>query len=314
MSSDPSSRVTLQTARLTGKVQDLNQAAIPKVSVCITGANGIWKVVSDMSGVYSIDLPNGTYTITTSVSGFQRLVRAPFTLLPQTEAIINLTLWASEGASHSSFRPPQFQYERVPLQMASSELLIQFTSANRLGETTNYGLVIITADQLTLRADQAVFDRVKSSITLEGNVTIEDGKTTRGAHHARVDLTRDGIVVKVIKGSIVGVRGQGSIDKNNIDFDFNITADKTGYFKYRDKKEGIELVSTEIDSLSTVNHGQNLLKFSGLGAVNGMPAVRFTVVVGHDESGATADRLSIKFIGYTRADALTQGKISVTRE
>jgi Carboxypeptidase regulatory-like domain len=305
--------VPVQAARLTGRVIDVNEAAIPNASIYVLGSDGSRVVKSDPSGNYAIELPPGTYTLTTDVPGFHRFRRAAFTLSAQTDSTINLTLWASIGASHSPSLPPQIHYERVALQATSSEMLIQFRNEKKLEDATEYGVVIITCDQLTFKADKGLFYREKNRIELEGNVIIEDGKVTSRVRRVQLDLSRKGLAIQVTKGSISAISGQGSIEGNNIDFNFEIAA-RGGYFGYRDKKEAIEIVSSTVDSPRTLNDAKNVVTFCGIGRINGIAPTRFTVTIQHDENGREPDMFSIEFGDYARSAALTQGNIIMIRE
>ncbi len=252
--------------------------------------------------------------MTADVPGFHSFERAPFILMPTTDTTINLTMWPSGTPSHTTSIPPKIFYKRIPTRMPPGELVIQFRQERKGENEIAFNPVVITCDRLTFKADKGLFYDKQNRIELEGNVIVEDGNVTTRFGRLGLDLSQEPIGIRPTRGYITDISGEGSIEEGEIYFNFNVAVPRSGHLTYRDNKRGLELVSSTIHNLRTVDDRKNLITFSGLGRLNDSAHTQFTVTTQHNESGTEPDSFSIEFGNYYRSGSLTQGRIRINRD
>jgi hypothetical protein len=190
-------------AQQTGKVQisslNVNDQIVPFIDVIIEG-NGIRRelVSRGVGDEYEngglIELPVGTYRVTTRKRNYFDFRRAPFQVRPGTVTRINIfTLLyvrrqslMSNGNDRYELAPkPAYDVYRIPQSPGHAiSMLVRYDKKYKSGNNVDYGGgaasavdrgVMVSYDALAVYADKLRFDRKNFTLTAQGNVIVEDG-------------------------------------------------------------------------------------------------------------------------------------------
>src|SRR5882724_7732229 len=92
LASGTSSAQTIPAGRVRGTIFDSNKAVVTNVRVAFEALGAKRETVTNSEGHYEIELPVGTYRMTTYAPGFSGYLRAPFEVEPLSSITINATL------------------------------------------------------------------------------------------------------------------------------------------------------------------------------------------------------------------------------
>jgi hypothetical protein len=312
-----------QTGRVKGTVMDPMGSVVPGVTIIFEGQRK-HEVVSDASGEYSIELPEGLYRVTSRVKGegFLPFRRAAFRVEIGKETLINLSLMPGGVTSHNVPHPPQIGYDSFSIpnsQSVALDLLIQFGTRQKQKDSIEYRGVTISYDALTVYADKARLDPKSFRFEAEGDVVVDNGIESVRVRSVNVNFGASGPDITLIKGAIDQVKGEGALDEN-VHFTFKVSESDSGHLSYEDKASGIIFISSNIFHFRVTDDVNNAVMFRGAGQINYTIPTQFTVAVqSNGNSGAGRDTFSIKFDSldkgvYDRSGSLTQGTIEVHRK
>lgn len=205
-------RVDESLGLLTGSVLDQKGAVIliPKPVIVVRGNNTVKEITVNENGRFEASLPTGTYYVTTEIPGFYPFRRAPFRVTAGRSIMINLvpsrrylvrgtSVSAKDTADKVAPRPRYESFRVTPKSPLSG--LIRFELREHVGRHVRYKFAVFSYDNMTVYADELVFNRKALRMTAAGKVVIlEDGRQrvevkgiavsfNRGEVH--VDLKRD---------------------------------------------------------------------------------------------------------------------------
>lgn len=197
-----------------------------------------------------MDLPAGVYKVTTTARDFMFMPFrcASFMVQSGKETFLHISLIPSGVTSHTTAHPPKLGYESIDLPNSPLELLVRFGNRQERGTTIEYRGVMITYDALTLFGDTARLNTKDSHFEVGGDVLVEDGKQSTRVRKAFVEFRAGKPNITLTKGAIDEVKGEGSIDRDTIDFTFHVKADSSGHISYTDKASRITFISKSIYS------------------------------------------------------------------
>jgi hypothetical protein len=217
-----SSRVE-PTSQLSGTVFDINEARVSNARVTIEGMGIKLTVTTDQAGQYNIDIPYGTYALEIDQSGFCRHKRPPFRV-SSPKVVLNFTLQVcgialTVTADETVCVPVDpFNTELVPMSNAGGPGLnahVRYASRQQMGNVVEYrgrtaqrtpdgrahppyGLTL-EYSLLTIRADVLRLNKETRRIEAEGNILVEDGKSSIHATRIVADISGDEPRVDVIR-------------------------------------------------------------------------------------------------------------------
>lgn len=173
---------------VTGSVLDQNGAVIliPKPLVVIRGNNTVKEITVNQNGRFETSLPSGTYYVTTAIPGFFPFRRAPFRVKAGSSIMINLvpsprylirgtTVSTKKGVDEKAPRPRYEQFQMKP--KLSLPGLIEFETKQNVGNQVRYRFAVFSHNDLTVYADDILFDPKAVRLTASGkSVIVEDGQ------------------------------------------------------------------------------------------------------------------------------------------
>jgi hypothetical protein len=205
-----SSAQAIPAGHVRGTIFDSNKAVVTNVRVTFEALGEKRETVTNWEGHYDIELPIGTYQITTHAQGFSDYLRAPFRVESSSSTTINATLVVcslahflkidKEGKyiGEEAHCLDPFKSESFYPNSSGLGLLIRYGNRRKGPDIVEYGGVpvtngipsgvTITYDLLTIVADKVSLNTKTYQLEADGNVTIEDGNQTLTMRNAKVDF------------------------------------------------------------------------------------------------------------------------------
>lgn len=200
-----------KTGKLKGNVVTSLGSVFPQMTVVIEGQNSQWEIVTDRTGAYEVDLPEGIYKLSTKkVEGWIPFKRAAFRVKAGNSLILNIVLDETHfdadcnlyiphsnvlidvQTGETTHTDPQFQgtldkeieeekmdYEAFSLPNSSEpelDLFVRFNQRQECGNVIEYKKVMVSYNALTVYADHVRFGRKLFELKASGNVILEDGQ------------------------------------------------------------------------------------------------------------------------------------------
>lgn len=235
----------------------------PKVTILILG-NGIKKEIVSGNGVYSVNLPEGLYSLSTAETfdnySFKRAkfrIKANQTTYlsidPPLRISAILTYLDKEGFRDKYVTEPKPHYFRLKLPNNNSELDLQiryFEKKNN-GKITEYKKALVTYDTLSIYSDKITLDK-KNKIVAEGkNVVLEDGEKRERVSKVSLEIKNGNPIMQITKGAIIGIKGNAQLEKGLATLQFNASRDEldktspnfANTLLFQDEKNNIKFVS-----------------------------------------------------------------------
>ncbi len=315
------------TGIIRGKVMDASRA-VQNTKVVVESATVKREVVTDTSGDYEIELPTGVYTITANLSEYYPYRRAPFRVTPGTGTIINLNLILI-GIDRVHGGGKDLHYEELSLPNAAEprlHVLVAYYDRKENERYIEYDGIRLYYDALAVHATKVKLDKRHFTFKATGNAHVDDGQQSDVyVREADISFLGSSPTIQLTFGAIDQVSGKGSIDNNNISFEFGVDKDKAGQLTYQDKRLGISF-SAGFWSFGVIDDEANEVEFGGSVKANVLmgkeevrgryyPAIDFTVTV-RDGTNNSADTFSILFHSVPTvkySGELSKGTIEVHR-
>jgi hypothetical protein len=307
--------------QLVGMVMDVTEAAIPGASVVVKGLKAKRQIVSDSSGRYSVALPAGVYEVTTEANGFHRSRRALFRIQGGTQTIIDIRLVPSGIQSDGQSPLSQLGYETFATPNSRGErleLLIEFGTRKEHSGIIEYRGASVTHDDLSVIADRVFLDQASLKVQVEGNVVVKRGERLVRVRRATLNFRSGDPTINLTTGAILSVSGEGSIQNEQVRFNFSVSAPHFGHLSYVDERSEISFDSLGIHSFGVEDDSRDVVTFRGIGQVNRSFKVPFTVTVRDGKSGDSDDSFLIEFDGvglqkFNRQGTLLRGNVVARR-
>lgn len=190
---------TQPMGRVRGTVMDFSEAVIPGAIVIFKSEQVKKKVTSNESGNYEIELPVGTYEVTTELTNFAPFQRASFRVQPGTTTInvVPVPLAVSYGTV-----APSYEYATFSLPSSSGvplNLVIRFNTQQKRKGIIEYGKAMASYNVSAIYADKLRLDTQTFRLEAKGNVAIEDGKQRIHAKSAEIKFKAGEPVIKLTK-------------------------------------------------------------------------------------------------------------------
>jgi hypothetical protein len=300
-----------------GKVIRGFENAFPDVVITFESGGKKTKVVSDRSGNYEIELPEGTYRITAEVQDYYPFRRSAFRVRAAAVTIINLRLTDDiPDTGHGG--GTEIHYENLMPPNSSErelDLLVKYSSRKEDANFIEYVNAKLYYDALAVSAINIQLDKKDFKFKATGKVIVDDGQQSVDVRQADVHFAGSTPIVDLTYGAVDFISGKGSLD-DQVSFEFRIEKDRPGYFKYEDKKNGLSFTGEAI-SFSVINEALNKVEFDGDVNIKGLERFFFYFqVTAQDNLDTGADYISIKlpFDRLNRSGKLSKGDIEVHRK
>jgi len=184
-----------------GTVRDFLGGAVDNVSIEFASGQRTYPVTTGLAGTYSIRLQPGTYTVRTLIRGFCPTRRSGLVL--KDGGITSLDFEIVTCGTDTPYRPFDEQQLKEPIGQSRIRPLIIFGASREHGAIEYLGFVVqgkyirptITYDRWTLRANSITYDQIEHRWTGQGEVTWQDGTTTKTGDYIEVLLRGDPLVV-----------------------------------------------------------------------------------------------------------------------
>lgn len=306
-----------------GRLMDASRG-VQNIKVLVEGATAMREVVTDTGGDYEIELPPGVYTITANLPEYYPYRRAPFRVRPGVLTIVNLNLILI-GIDRIHGGGKDLHYEKLLLPLTSDErlsVLIAYYDRKENERFVEYEGIRLYYDALAVHAVNFQLDKRDFTFKATGNVHVDDGQQS-DVYVRRADIGFLGTraTTQLTFGAVDRISGSGSIDNDNVSFEFEAEKDKAGRLSYQDKQLGISF-SADFYSFGVIDDKANKVEFSGAarlgkGEVPGRyyPPTNFTVMV-QDSGDPGTNTFSILLHSdpvVKRSGTLSKGVIEVHR-
>jgi hypothetical protein len=201
---------TIPAGRVRGTIFDSNKAVVTNVRVAFEAPGAKRETVTNEEGYYEIELPVGTYRMTTEARGFCGYQRAAFRFEPSSSKTINATLIICSLAhalridKHGKYVGEEarcidpFESDSFYPNSRGMGLLVRYGIRHKRAGIVEYGGaqvangipsgVTVSYDLLTIVADKMSLNTETYQLEANGNVTIEDGNQSITLENARVDF------------------------------------------------------------------------------------------------------------------------------
>lgn len=310
-----------------GRVEDASRG-VHNVKVLVESATAKHEAVTDTNGDYEIELPAGVYTITATIPEYYPYRRAPFRVRPGTVTTINLDLLLI-GIDRVHGGGKGIHYEKLPLPHAADnplDVLVVYEDRKESERYVEYEGIKLYFDALAVHAVNFQLDKKDFTFKATGNVHVDDGhQSDVYVRQADISFLGGSPQIQLTFGAVDRVSGKGSIDNNNVTFDFEVEKDKAGRLTYQDKQLGISF-SAGFYSFGVVDDEANEVQFDGFVKANVLMGkeevpgryyapIDFTVTV-KDTGNVDTDAFSIMFHSVPivkRSGTLSKGTIEVHR-
>jgi hypothetical protein len=192
-------------ADLKGKVTDVFGSRIADASLTLSRGRLEISVRTSADGTYSLRLEPGTYEMRVRGLGFCPMRRASFVLDPGAKATVDLEL---PTCAFDNARSPFSEEELSVQNLRRTAPLIQYGARKEKEDATveyagfvdqgKYFRTIFTDDLWTVRANKIEYDSVTRVLIADGDVTWQDGQTTRSAKSLELHLGKPTEVIKIV--------------------------------------------------------------------------------------------------------------------
>jgi hypothetical protein len=189
---------------------NLKDEIVPFIDVIIEG-NGIRRefetvgVGDEYEDGGLVELPVGTYRVTSRNGNYFEFRRAAFQVRPGTVTRINvypallvrMQMLMSDGSDRYVFAPkPAYDEYSVPHGPDKAiRMLVRYYKKRVSGAYVDYETVMVSYDALAVYAERIRFDRKKFTVTAQGNTIVEDG--TQRTKSNNVTITFNNGALKV---------------------------------------------------------------------------------------------------------------------
>lgn len=310
-----------------GRVRDAARP-VNGLKVSVKSATMRREVIINSSGDYEMELPADVYTITATLPEYYPYRRAPFRVRPGTVTIINLNLILI-GIDRVHGGGKDLKYEKLSVPNAADQKLDALVAYNDRKEDERYieyEGIRLYYDALAVHALNLQLDKRDFTFKATGNVHVDDGQQSDVyVRRADIGFLGSNPTIHSTFGAVARISGKGSIDNDNMSFEFVGEKDKTGRITYQDERRGISF-SAEFWSFRVIDDDANEVEFTGSVKANILmgkeevpgryyPAIGFTVTV-QDRGSDDGDTFSIVFHSVTvlkRSGTLSKGNIEVYR-
>lgn len=191
-------------SEIRGVVTDLLGGKVAGAAVRFVRETNEYTVQTEEDGTYSIHLTPGSYTVSAYYLGFCPAERGNFDLKPNSALALDFELIPC--AIHGPPFARAYEKEELPeLGPPGRRPLLQYgyrggSPAKHIGLVQQgvYVRPILTYDVWTLRANSIYYNQALHRVEGEGNVTWQDGTTTRTGTYIMIDFT-DRLVVRSLR-------------------------------------------------------------------------------------------------------------------
>lgn len=197
----PAARGQSPVGTVRGLVQDPKGDLIPNATI-ILESNGVQtRATSSANGDYEIQVPPGTYEITSEVPHYYPFRRARFCVESGKTTTINVAPplrvlsigleVTSKGVREPVTTAPQPKYEVFPVESSScrnANLLIEYEKRVKEGENIRYTRATASVGTVTVSAQTIRFNRVTLQLEATGNAEVEVGPEQRSSERVKVNL------------------------------------------------------------------------------------------------------------------------------
>ena len=170
-------------AYVAGTILDVNNAPVAKAVLVFKREAQSQTVETRADGTYAIHLLRGVYTVSLSHSGFCTMRRAAFSVRTMNRIQLDFQLWVCPSDNFGKYRYVELDPEpEIPLKP-----LVLFGESSKAGDRETFTgavlsqkyPVVVTYNQLTVKADKVVYSEEHKSIIGTGNVVVEEGADKR---------------------------------------------------------------------------------------------------------------------------------------
>lgn len=177
----------------------------PKVTILILG-NGIKKEIISGNGDYSLNLPEGLYSLSTAETfdnySFKRAkfrIKANQTTYVSVGPPLKISLITS---NNEIVKEPKPYYSRIKLFNHNSKLDLQIRYFEKKinGKVTEYKRALVTYDALSISGDKITIDKKNRIVIGGGNVILENNGESYRAILVSLEIKQGKPIVQVTKG------------------------------------------------------------------------------------------------------------------
>jgi Carboxypeptidase regulatory-like domain len=191
-----------RTAEVSGLVTDTSGARIAEAFLIFESEGQTYRVWTNESGAYSINLAPGTYTVSVSGRpGFCQSRRGDFVAQEGSKIQFNFEVWVCPSDTTCCYNYAELQ----PGLNTQLKPLILYGDAQNDGDLQTFTgayffnsdrhPVLLTYNLLTVRSDKMVYDGKNHLITAIGHVVWADG--TKSGTSDKVEIKFDGVSPKL---------------------------------------------------------------------------------------------------------------------
>jgi hypothetical protein len=335
-----------------GSLSWANGSGPSGVPIIIENENGTKRppVMTVANGRFNAKLPPGIYRIyvdQASGEGYHAFKRAKFRVLPGGDVLVNLSPYAGfdycSGKSDrivnlrstgqgkvdvNNLPAPQYDvYENRRELDPRLDLVVEYCKKKDQKDSIKYTSVVITYDDMTIYADEAVIDKDDLQIRTKGkNVTYVDKGVTKTARRLTTRFGNGNLRIAFADEFPARVKTNGLVVGPNISFSINIERNGDVDFKYEDLKNKIKLASKPDTPFFLTAESPDRIRISGAGIVmdtsTSVPKKKdgyynFTVIIQAD-SKRSSGSLSIeipRLNGYSVPESrIPKGSVQIYSE
>jgi hypothetical protein len=204
--------------RVCGVVSDTNGWRVGDANVKFESPGGAHAARTNADGEYEIELPPGVYRVSVTSPGYFQMRRADVLISPAESVEINLTIFLDtpervvrDGKVVGLRLPFNNDSFDIPESRGHLQLLILYGERSKGQVDNRYkgarlanGVVvpvIVSYNHLTVRAEEALFNKKGLTLKATGNVIVEDGK--RSTNCQSIELTfksGQAVIIKITSG------------------------------------------------------------------------------------------------------------------
>lgn len=296
----------------------------PKITILIQG-NGIKKEIISGNGDYSVNLPEGLYSLSTAETfdnySFKRAkfrIKANQTTYVSVDPPLKISLITSND---EILKEPKPYYSQLKFFNTSKlDLQIRYFEKKNSGKITEYKNALVTYDALSIYGDKITIDK-KDKIVAEGqNVILENNGERSRATWLRFEIKNGEPIIQITKGAIIGIKGNAKLENGLVSLQLDALRnkpDKTGSnfantLSFQDMKNKVKFVSNYYE---VIIEGDNEILLDGTGWVESdktkgkREATTFTAKIRDYGEANLESEFSINIFSYSFKSKLNNGSL-----